>query len=132
MYGQIRATGYLRASEVRQATEAGIPLVEELVKKLSKANDELVTAADVMDMISKRAISFDMVKEVFDDMTSAGGIFYNMQEKQVNTLFGMWQKLGDAAAVMYDQIGNTSSVNEGMKMAIQTLRYLCFIGSKMV
>lgn len=124
MYGQIRATGYLRASEVRQATEAGIPLVEELAKKLSKANDELVTAADVMDMISKRAISFDMVKEVFDDMTSAGGIFYNMQEKQGNTLFGMWQKLGDAAAVMYDQIGNTSSVNEGMKMAIQTLRYL--------
>lgn len=124
MYGQIRATGYLRASEVRQATEAGIPLVEELAKKLSKANNELVTAADVMDMISKRAISFDMVKEVFDDMTSAGGIFYNMQEKQGNTLFGMWQKLGDAAAVMYDQIGNTSSVNEGMKMAIQTLRYL--------
>jgi hypothetical protein len=124
MYGQIRATGYLRASEVRQATEAGIPLVEELANKLSKANGELVTAADVMDMISKRAISFDMVKEVFDDMTSAGGIFYNMQEKQGNTLFGMWQKLGDAAAVMYDQIGNTSSVNEGMKMAIQTLRYL--------
>lgn len=124
MYGQIRATGHLRASEVRQATEAGIPLVEELANKLSKANGELVTAADVMDMISKRAISFDMVKEVFDDMTSAGGIFYNMQEKQGNTLFGMWQKLGDAAAVMYDQIGNTSSVNEGMKMAIQTLRYL--------
>lgn len=124
MYGQIRATGYLRASEVRQATEAGIPLVEELANKLSKANGELVTAADVMDLISKRAISFDMVKEVFDDMTSAGGIFYNMQEKQGNTLFGMWQKLGDAAAVMYDQIGNTSSVNEGMKMAIQTLRYL--------
>lgn len=124
MYGQIRATGYLRASEVRQATEAGIPIVEELANKLSKANGELVTAADVMDMISKRAISFDMVKEVFDDMTSAGGIFYNMQEKQGNTLFGMWQKLGDAAAVMYDQIGNTSSVNDGMKMAIQTLRYL--------
>lgn len=124
MYGQIRATGYLRASEVRQATEAGIPLVEELANKLSKANGELVTAADVMDMISKRAISFDMVKEVFDDMTSAGGIFYNMQEKQGNTLFGLWQKLGDAAAVMYDQIGNTSSVNEGMKSAIQTLRYL--------
>lgn len=124
MYGQIRATGYLRASEVRQATEAGIPLVEELANKLSKANGELVRASDVMEMISKREIPFEMVKEVFEDMTSAGGMFYNMQEKQGNTLFGMWQKLGDAAAVMYDQIGNTSSVNEGMKMAIQTLRYL--------
>lgn len=124
MYGQIRATGYLRASEVRQATEAGIPLVEELANKLSKANGELVRASDVMEMISKREIPFEMVKEVFEDMTSAGGIFYNMQEKQGNTLYGMWQKLGDAAAMMYDQIGNTSRVNNGMKMAIQTLRYL--------
>lgn len=44
MYGQIRATGYLRASEVRQATEAGIPLVEELANKLSKANGESVAS----------------------------------------------------------------------------------------
>lgn len=119
MYGQIRATGYLRASEVRQATEAGIPLVEELAKKLTDMNGKLVTSADVMEMISKRAISFDLVKEVFDDMTSAGGMFYNMQEKQGNTLFGLWAKLGDAASVMYDEIGNTEVVNGAMKGLIQ-------------
>lgn len=124
LYGQVRATGYLRASEVRQATEAGIPLVEELAAKLTKANGELVTAADVMDMISKRAISFDMVKDVFTDMTSAGGAFYQMQEKQGNTLYGMWAKLGDAASVMYEQIGNTGIVNESMKEAIQMLTEL--------
>lgn len=124
LYGQVRATGYLRASEVRQATEAGIPLVEELAAKLTKANGELVTAADVMDMISKRAISFDMVKDVFTDMTSAGGAFYNMQEKQGNNLYGLWAKLGDAASVMYEQIGNTGVVNEGMKEAIQMLTEL--------
>lgn len=124
LYGQVRATGYLRASEVRQATEAGIPLVEELAAKLTKANGELVTAADVMDMISKRAISFDMVKDVFTDMTSAGGAFYNMQEKQGNTLYGLWAKLGDAASLMYEQIGNTGVVNEGMKEAIQMLTEL--------
>lgn len=124
LYGQVRATGYLRASEVRQATEAGIPLVEELAAKLTKANGELVTAADVMDMISKRAISFDMVKDVFTDMTSAGGAFYQMQEKQGNTLYGLWAKLGDAASVMYEQIGNTESVNSGMKTAIGLLTEL--------
>lgn len=123
-YGQVRARGALYSSEIRQFTEMGVPIVEELATKLTKMNGELVTSAQVLDLVQKGAISFEMVKEVFDDMTSAGGIFYNMQEKQGNTLFGMWQKLGDAAAVMYDQIGNTSSVNEGMKMAIQTLRYL--------
>lgn len=123
-YGQVRATGHLRASEVRQFTEMGVPIVEELAAKLSKMNGEMVTSAQVMDMISNRAISFDMVKEVFDDMTSAGGIFYNMQEKQGNTIYGMWQKLGDAASVMYEQIGNTESVNNAMKSIIDTLRYL--------
>lgn len=123
-YGQVRATGYLRASEIRQFTEMGVPIVEELAAKLSKMNGELVTAAQVMDMVSKRGISFELVKEVFDDMTSAGGMFYNMQEKQGNTLFGMWAKLGDAASVMYDEIGNTESVNEGMKSAIQLLTEL--------
>lgn len=120
-FGQVRATGYLRASEIRQFTEMGVPIVEELAAKLSKMNGELVTAADVMDLVSKRGISFELVKEVFDDMTSAGGMFYNIQEKQGNTLFGMWAKLGDAASVMYDQIGNTESVNKGMKDAIGLL-----------
>lgn len=120
-YGQVYATGYLRASEVRQATEAGIPLVEKLAEKISQANGELVSAAQVMDMISKRAVSFELVEEVFQDMTSAGGMFYNMQEKQGETLAGMWAKLGDAASVMYDQIGNTSMVNSAMKTTIGLL-----------
>lgn len=119
LYGQIRATGHLRASEVRQATEAGIPLVEELAKKMSETNGELVTAADVMDMISKRQISFEQVKEVFEDMTDKGGIFYNMQEKQGNTLYGLWAKLGDAASVMFDEMGNNEWVNKFMKSLIQ-------------
>lgn len=124
LYGQVRATGYLRASEIRQATEAGIPLVEELANKLSEVNGTLVTSAQVLKMVENRAISFEMVKEVFEDMTNAGGIFYDMQEKQGNTLYGMWQKLGDAAAMMYDEIGNTPWVNEGMKESINMLRTL--------
>ncbi|WP_297448683.1 tape measure protein [uncultured Alistipes sp.] len=120
-YGQVFATGYLRASEVRQATEAGIPLVDKLAKKLSEANGKLVSAAEVMDLISKRAISFEQVEAVFKDMTSAGGEFYNMQVKQSQTLFGMWSKLGDAAAIMYDQIGNTATLNAAMKTSIGIL-----------
>lgn len=111
-------------TEIRQATEAGIPLVEELAAKLSEANGTLVTSAQVLKMVEERAISFEMVKEVFEDMTNAGGMFYNMQEKQGNGLYGMWQKLGDAAAMMYDEIGNTPWVNEGMKEAINMLRTL--------
>lgn len=122
--GQTRTATYLRASELRQFTELGVPLLEELSVKLSKMNGEMVTTAEVMDLISQRAISWELVKEVLYDMTDAGGMFYQMQEKQGNTLYGMWQKLGDAAAMMYDEIGNTPWVNEGMKEAINMLRTL--------
>lgn len=120
-YGQVRARGALYSSEIRQFTEMGVPIVEELAAKLTKMNGQLVTSAQVLKMVKKGAISFGLVKEVFDDMTSAGGAFYNMQERQGNTLFGMWQKLGDAASVMYDEIGNTGFVNGQMKEAIAIL-----------
>lgn len=123
-YGQIRATGYLRASEVRQLTEAGIPIVEELAKKMSDLRGETVSVAEVMGMISERAISFGMVKEVFDDMTSAGGMFYKMQEKQAETLSGQWSNLQDSIAIMYEEIGNTERVNNAIKGMIGLVKSL--------
>lgn len=123
-YGQVKATGYLRASEVRQFTEAGIPIVDMLAKKLSVANGELVKASEVQDMISKRGIPFEMVADVFEDMTEKGGIFYNMQKKQSETLYGLWQRLGDAASMMFNDIGSNPAVNGFMKTTIQLLRSL--------
>lgn len=118
---QIKAATVLKASELRQLTETGLPMLDLLSKKLTETQGKLVSAADVMDLISKRAISYEMVEEILYDLTDAGGMFYNMQVKQSQTLFGMWSKLGDAAAIMYDQIGNTSSVNAGMKLAIRSI-----------
>ena len=123
-YGQIRATGYLRASEVRQLTEAGIPIIEELAKKMSELRGETVSAAEVMGMISERAISFGMVKDVFDDMTSAGGMFYKMQEKQAETLAGQLSNLKDSFAIMYEEIGKTESVSNKMRGMIALIKSL--------
>ncbi len=123
-YGQVKATGYLRASEVRQFTEAGLPIVESIAQKLTEVNGELVKASDVMDMISKREVPFQMVADVFKDLTDKGGMFYDMQVKQGNTLYGMWQKLGDAASMMFNDIGTNSTVNDAMKGLISTLRSL--------
>lgn len=120
-FGQVKAASYLRAAEIRQFTEAGIPMLELLAEKFTELNGKAVTTEQVMEMVSKRMVGFDMVEQIFKDMTSAGGMFYNMQEKQGNTLYGMWAKLGDAASVMYDQIGNTEAVNKGMKSAIDAL-----------
>lgn len=123
-YGQTRATGYLRASEIRQFTEMGIPITEELAKKLSAVNGELVTAAQVMDMVSKRMISFDMVNDVITDMTSKGGMFYNIQEKQTNTLYGLYQKVGDSYQIMLDKMGQTDGINAALRGIGESLLFI--------
>ena len=113
-YGQVRAAAVLRGQELRQFTEAGIPLVDLLAEKFTKLNGRTVKTAEVFDLISKRAVPFSMIKEIFEDMTNAGGIFYKMQEKQSETLKGQWMKLKDAASIMYDEIGNTGTVHNAM------------------
>ena len=114
-YGQVRAASVLRGQELRQFTEAGIPLVDLLAKKFSDLRGELVTTGEVFELISKRAVPFAMIEEIFNDMTDAGGIFYKMQEKQSETLYGQWQKLRDALSIMYDEMGNTAVVHDAME-----------------
>lgn len=120
-YGQVRAASVLRGQELRQFTEAGIPLVELLADKFTKLRGEMVSTGEVFELISKRAVPFKMIEEIFNDMTSAGGIFYRMQEKQSETLKGQWMKLKDAATIMYDEIGNTKGVHTAMEDLIQNL-----------
>lgn len=114
-YGQVRAASVLRGQELRQFTEAGIPLVELLAEKFSQLSGRMVNTAEVFDLISKRAVSFKMVKDIFEDMTNAGGMFYKMQEKQAETLQGKWMNLKDSVSIMYDEIGNTKDIHTAME-----------------
>jgi hypothetical protein len=114
-YGQVRAASVLRGTELRQFTEAGIPLVELLAEKFSQLSGRMVNTAEVFDLISKRAVSFKMIKEIFEDMTNAGGMFYKMQEKQSETLQGKWMNLKDSVSIMYDEIGNTKDIHTAME-----------------
>ena len=118
-YGQVRAASVLRGQELRQFTEAGIPLVELLANKFRELGREGTTTADVFELISERAVPFKMIEDIFNDMTSAGGIFYKMQEKQSETLKGQWMKLKDALSIMYDEIGNTSVVHGAMETLLK-------------
>lgn len=118
-YGQVRAASVLRGQELRQFTEAGVPLVDKLAEKFSQLRGEMVSTGEVFELISKRAVPFSMIEEIFNDMTEAGGIFYNMQEKQSETLWGQWQKLKDALTIMYNEMGNTGWIHKGFENLIK-------------
>lgn len=104
-YGQIRSASFLRGQEVRQLTEAGIPILEELRKQFKAMNGLELTAGDVFDKISARQVPFEMVAKVFKEMTSEGGKFYKMQEIQAETLKGKISNLTDAFHIMFSEIG---------------------------
>ena len=122
--GQIRAAGVLKGTELRQLTELGIPMVQLLSDKLSELRGELVSTGEVFSMISDKAISFKMVEEIFNDLTSAGGRFYNMQQKQSETLKGQWSNLQDTFSIMFDEIGNTEAVHNTMEKVIADVKSL--------
>lgn len=104
-YGQVRAAEYLRGTELRQFTEAGIPMLEELSRHFTELEGRAVSTADVFSMISKRMVAFEDVAAVFQKMTDAGGVFYNMQEIQSETLKGRISNLHDSIDLMMNDIG---------------------------
>ena len=121
-YGQVKAAAYLRGTEVRQFTEAGINMYGEL-QKLFKTRDQAdYTTAQIVDMISKRKVTFEDVEQVFENLTSKEGIFYNMQEIQAETLQGKISNLKDSIDVMLNSIGKANE--DTLKGSIDTVKVL--------
>lgn len=114
-YGQIRSAGVLRGQELRQLTEAGIPALDALRKKLEEVRGVAQTTDDVFNAISTRQVPFEYIKEMFTTMTEDGGMFYKMQEIQAASLKGMVSNLADAYQVMMNNIGEANdSVLKGI------------------
>lgn len=107
-YGQVKAAAYLRGTEVRQFTEAGINMYGELQRYFEEVKGEAYTTAQIVDMISNRMVKFEDVEAVFKRMTDEGGLFFNMQEVQVNTLSGQINRLKDVISIMQNEIGKSN------------------------
>lgn len=107
-FGQVKAANILRGTEVRQFTEAGLNILGELAKYYSELEGRMISVGEVQDMVTRRMVSFGDVEEVFKRVTSAGGIFYDMQERQSQTLAGMMSNLRDNLDLMFNDIGKSN------------------------
>lgn len=109
-------------TEVRQFTEAGVNLYGELQSYFQEIRGEAYTTAQIVDMISKRKVTFEDIENIFKRLTDKGGLFYNMQEIQADTLRGKIANLKDSIDVMLNSIGKA---NEGtLKGTIDTVKTL--------
>ena len=123
-YGQIQAAGVLKGTELRQLTELGIPMVDLLAQYYSTLRNEVVTTSEVFDMISKKEIPFEAVKDVLGDLTDEGGRFFDMQSKQAETLAGQWSNMKDSLSIMFDEMGRTDEVRWILSSLIEMVKWL--------
>lgn len=118
-YGQVFTAKFLKGPELRQFTEAGIPLVQELANKYTKERGQQISAGDVYNMVSEKQVRFEDVKEIIDKYTSEGGKFYKMQEKLSDSVAGKWSNLKDSIEIAYSELETS---NKGvLKGAISLL-----------
>lgn len=109
-FGQVRSRGWLDGKELRQISYAGIPLLQKLSEYYSKREGRKVSTSEVKTRVSGRGVDFEDVKNVFWEMTDAGGQFYNMQLVLSETLLGRFNKLKDAWEIMLSEFASDSNV----------------------
>ena len=89
VYGQVRTKGRLMGDDLRQFSEAGVPLLDELAKAFGKSTLEITK------MKEKGEVTFSMVEQALINMTSEGGQFYKMMDRGNDTVLGQFDEFGD-------------------------------------
>lgn len=99
LYGTLRSQGRAYTVDIRQFAGRGIPIYEELGKVLNADREELNK------LITEGKVGFPEVEKAFKNMTSQGGIYFNLMQEQSKSLTGMLSNLGDAWDSALNKLG---------------------------
>lgn len=93
-FGKVKAAGYLTGFELQNLRRAGVPLMQELEKVTGKSS------GDIMHMIRKQQISFQIFEQAWDRLTDKGGRFNNMMMRQSATFLGILSNIADFIQIL--------------------------------
>lgn len=116
LYGTTMTQGRLYAQDLNQFTGRGIPMVKELAKILGVAENQ------VKAFVSEGKVGFPEVQKVIQNLTNEGGMFFNLMEKQSESLTGMIANLGDAWDSALNKLGEDNQ--DVFSTAISSATYL--------
>lgn len=115
-YGQMLAKGKVTGEELRQMTEAGVPLLNALAESLE------ISTTELQSMISKGQVGIPELNKAISDLTSDGGKFSGMMSEQAQTMNGMLSTLRDNLSQIGRDVGEDafatvkSSISEILSM----------------
>lgn len=98
-YGQMLAKGKVTGEELRQMTEAGVPLQTALAESIG------VTGEEFSKMVSAGKVGIDDLKKAITGLTTGNGKFAGMMEKQSQTMQGMLSTLQDNVSEFFRKMG---------------------------
>ncbi len=95
IYGKAKIAGTLMAEDINQLLDAGIPIMGEFAKALGTTEDQ------VKKMASQGKLKFKDLENAFTNLTSEGGMFFDLMKSQsetaggrISTFTGKMQGLG--------------------------------------
>lgn len=98
-YGQMLAKGKVTGEELRQMTEAGVPLQTALAESIG------VTGEEFSKMVSKGEVGIDALNKAITELTTGDGKFAGMMEKQSQTMQGMLSTMQDNITEFFRKMG---------------------------
>lgn len=101
LYGTLKASGRVTQIDINQFANRGIPIYTELSKVLG------TTVEKVRELVSAGQVNFSDIEKAFQNMTSQGGLFFNLMEEQSKSLVGQISNLQDSVAQMFNEIGQS-------------------------
>lgn len=119
LYGTLRSQGRAFTVDIRQFAMRGIPIYLELAKVMglvSKETKKLPSdiKQNLNKMIEEGAVNFDLVEKAFQNMTGAGGQFFNLMEERSKTIEGLFNEMRESIDLSLREIGNT--LIEGLQL----------------
>lgn len=99
LFGQIKSQGRAMTQDLNQFAGRGVPIYRELARVLN------TTELGVRELAESGKIGFAEINAAFQGMTSEGGKFYQMTERQAGTLNGLLSTLSDGWNEIKRQVG---------------------------
>jgi hypothetical protein len=101
LFGTLRTQGRAFTKDIREFSGRGIPIIAELAKVLNTSEK------NVSLLVESGKVGFPEVQKAFDNMTSSGGMFFNLMKEQSKTLTGQLSNLSDAWDMMLNTLGKS-------------------------
>lgn len=114
--GQVNVVGRLMGQELRQFTNAGVPLIKYLALAMGEAEDR------IPGLVRQGRVGFNDVAKALNLMTAEGGLFHGMMQRiNRETVYGRWQNFVETLQMTARNMAGAAMTAAGLREGLTSL-----------